>query len=389
MPWWKTDFLSINTNCRSWSALAFIGVSLAAYAVLALSLSGTPQQPPLIQTALPLGLLMLAYGFQFWLKSDSINFSVKLNPAQAIQAVAQTLILVHLAVFSAQVAPHAPRIALQLLWAFNLDILLSLWLYGNARLGFGVLPIVFSFNLFLWFQPQVFWLQFLFLGTAVASKHLFTWQRNGVQVHIFNPSAVGMFLASLYILAVGSSSVLKISLAYYDSRPTIFALIFVVGLMSQSVGRTVPVAAGALIGLCFLDAIGNLLFGVPIMNDWITPSIFVGVTLLITDPATTPRNPIGQFVFGLMYAASIALADQLLCATHQWQYLSKIMGVCFLNCTVRWIDSFESEPYVLTRKALLLQIMAYAAFFGLLRLDTNAPPRSPSVLNEHFNIRCR
>ena len=74
-------------------------------------------------------------------------------------------------------------------------------------LGFGPVPVIFSINLFLWFKPDWFWLQFLMIAVAFAAKEFIRWDKRGRRVHIFNPAAFPLALFSLGLLLTGTSDV--------------------------------------------------------------------------------------------------------------------------------------------------------------------------------------
>ena len=57
----------------------------------------------------------------------------------------------------------------------------------DYTLGFGPFPVIFSINLFLWFKPDWFYLQFLMVATGFAAKALIRWEKDGRPSHIFNP----------------------------------------------------------------------------------------------------------------------------------------------------------------------------------------------------------
>src|SRR5213079_1734540 len=72
-------------------------------------------------------------------------------------------------------------------------------------LGFSVFPVIFSINLFLWFKPDWFYLQFLMIAVAFAAKELIRWEKEGRRVHIFNPSALPLAIFSVVLLLTGTT----------------------------------------------------------------------------------------------------------------------------------------------------------------------------------------
>ena len=75
------------------------------------------------------------------------------------------------------------------LFAYAFDALLAWSRRDTYTLGFGPFPIIFSTNLFLWFKPDWFYLQFLMMAVGFAAKELIRWNKDGRRVHIFNPSS--------------------------------------------------------------------------------------------------------------------------------------------------------------------------------------------------------
>ena len=65
------------------------------------------------------------------------------------------------------------------LFACAFDMLLT-WSRRDAYvLGFGPFPVIFSINLFLWFKPDWFYLQFLMVALGFAAKELIRWDKEG------------------------------------------------------------------------------------------------------------------------------------------------------------------------------------------------------------------
>jgi hypothetical protein len=62
-------------------------------------------------------------------------------------------------------------IAAQLLFAYAFDMLLGWSRRDTYTLGFGPFPVIFSINLFLWFKPDWFYLQFLMVALGLPPKN--------------------------------------------------------------------------------------------------------------------------------------------------------------------------------------------------------------------------
>ena len=93
----------------------------------------------------------------------------------------------------------AHLIAAQLVFAYAFDALLTWSRRDTYTLGFGPFPIIFSTNLFLWFKPDWFYLQFLMVAVGFAAKAFIQWTKDGRRVHIFNPSSFTLGVFSLVL----------------------------------------------------------------------------------------------------------------------------------------------------------------------------------------------
>jgi hypothetical protein len=117
-----------------------------------------------------------------------------------VQACAHISVFLYWGWYFREVYAAAPLILAQLLFAYAFDILLAWSRRRTYTLGFGPFPVIFSTNLFLWFKPDWFYLQFLMIAVGFAAKELITWQKDGRRVHIFNPSSLPLGLFSLGLL---------------------------------------------------------------------------------------------------------------------------------------------------------------------------------------------
>ena len=120
-----------------------------------------------------------------------------------------------------------------------LDMLVCWSRRDKWLLGFGPFPIVLSLNLFLWFRDDWFYLQFLMLATGVLGKEFIKWKRDGRPTHIFNPSALSLFIFSVALIATRSTDMTwGIEIADTLHRPPhIYLEIFFLGLIVQSLFR--------------------------------------------------------------------------------------------------------------------------------------------------------
>jgi hypothetical protein len=234
-----------------------------------------------------------------------------------------------------------PLILAQVAFLYVLDMLVCWSRRDNWILGFGPIPIVFSMNLFLWFRDDWFYLQFVMVAIIVLGKEFLRWKRDGHSTHIFNPSAFALFLTSVVLIATRTTPITwgtQISTTF-NSPPNIYLVIFLLGLIVQglfSVTLVTLSAAGMLfaLNLVYLGSTGMYRF----IDFNIHPAVFLGLHLLVTDPATSPRRNFGKVIFGAGYGVGVFLLYGLLDDHGVPQFYDKLLCVPLLNLTVRALD---------------------------------------------------
>ena len=102
-------------------------------------------------------------------------------------------------------------------------------------LGFGPFPIVFSINLFLWFKPDWFYLQFLMVAVGFLAKEFIRWEKDGRArtSSIPRPSRSASF--SLGLILTGTTGITwgQEIAQTFELPPHIRLCIFLVGLPGQ------------------------------------------------------------------------------------------------------------------------------------------------------------
>ncbi len=203
---------------------------------------------------------------------------------------------------------YAWLLVAQIVFAYAFDMLLSWSRRGSYVLGFGPFPIIFSTNLFLWFRDDWFYLQFILVAVGFLGKEFVRWHRDGRLVHIFNPSGFSLSLFSVALIATGTTHLTwgpeiasTLSLA-----PHIYVFLFGIGLVVMYFFSVTLVAASAAATLFGLSALYQSMTGVPYFLDSEIPSaVFLGLHLLVTDPSTSPRTPLGRLFFGILYGLGV------------------------------------------------------------------------------------
>ena len=179
------------------------------------------------------------------------------------------------------------------------------------------------------------------ISIGVVAKEYVQWKRDGKSAHIFNPSAVGLFLFSVILIATHSTHITwgeDIALNLH-LPPNIYLEIFLLGLVVQALFSVTLVTLSAAAAL----VIGNLIYtrvtGVYMFIDSNIPvSVFIGLHLLVTDPATSPKSKSGKMIFGGLYGASVFGLYGFLSLIGAPRFYDKLLCVPPLNLMVRVLD---------------------------------------------------
>jgi TPR repeat protein len=251
-----------------------------------------------------------------------------------------------------EVYHHIPLIVAQLLFVYALDMLVCWSRRDKWILGFGPFPIVLSTNLFLWFRDDWLILQFALVATGVLCKEFIKWERDGRRTHMFNPSAIALFIFSIGLLVTQNSTLTwGEEIATTLRRPPhIHVEIFVIGLIVQGLFSVTLVTLASAAALYVLNLAYTNYTGVYHFIDSNIPvAVFLGLHLLVTDPATSPRRTTGKTIFGALYGICVFANYGLLEALGAPRFYDKLLCVPLLNLTVRALDRFsaalETRPW--------------------------------------------
>ncbi len=269
------------------------------------------------------------------------GLEVAIRPQHWVQALCQAAVFAYWGWYWRPVYDTAVLPAAQVAFAYGFGMLLA-WSRGAAyRLGFGPVPIIFSINLFLWFRDDWFWLQFLMIGVGFLGKELIRWSRDGRKVHVFNPSAFALELFSLVLIATGTTDLTwgREIASTLTLAPRIYLYLFLVGLVVMHFFAITLVAASAAAVLFALSAVSMAWAGVPYFVDSEIPAaVFLGLHLLVTDPSTSPRTPVGKAIFGALYGVGVFVLYAVLESAGAPTFYDKLLCVPLLNLAVRAID---------------------------------------------------
>lgn len=258
-----------------------------------------------------------------------------------IQACAQITVLLYWGWHVRFVYAFLPLILVQLVFAYGVESLLTWSRRDRWALGLGPFPVILSINLFLWFRLEWFHWQLALIPLGYLAKELVRWKRDGLSVHVFNPSSFPLAVCSLALLLTGASDV-TLGRAIASSQfypPAMYLVIFLAALPGQllfGVARmTMPAVITAyLVSVVHLQVTGTYLF----FDTHIPLPVFLGMHLLFTDPSTSPRSDAGRMVFGVLYGLLVAAFYVVLGASGQPTFYDKLLPVPLLNLMVRGID---------------------------------------------------
>lgn len=273
------------------------------------------------------------------------SFGLAFVPVKAhwVQASVQGVIFCYWAWYVDMVIAEVPLILSQVVFFYVLDALLS-WSRGRTwRLGFGPLPIVISTNLLLWFEHDVYFLQYMMLLCGALAKNFVTWERDGRRTHIFNPSAFGQSFVAIFLIATGTTTALTkgTEIAITFEVPHMLIVIFLMGLIVQHLFQVTLMTFTAVLALVGLNMLYTQFTGLYFfVNANIAAPIFLGVHLLLTDPSTSPRSYIGRALFGALYGCGYFVLYRILDNYDVPLFWDKLLPVPILNLCVPLIDRF-------------------------------------------------
>jgi drug/metabolite transporter superfamily protein YnfA len=273
-----------------------------------------------------------------------LSYDIVPRPVHYVQLSMHTSIYLYWGWYWREVYHYAPLIAAQIVFVYVLDMLVCWWRRDKWVLGFGPFPIVLSTILFLWFKDDWFFLQFLLVATGVLCKEFVTWNREGRRVHIFNPSAIALAVFSLGLIVTHSTHIswaeeVAVTLG---RPPNIYIEIFLVGLVVQALFSVTLVTLSAAAALYVLNLVYTRSTGVFYFVDSNIPAaVFLGLHLLVTDPATSPRKNFGKVIFGAMYGCAVFGLYAVLGWFGVPTFYDKLLCVPPLNLTVRLLDRFS------------------------------------------------
>ena len=283
-----------------------------------------------------------------WSKQKSAGFAWEYVPVRShyIQALVQFSIYVYWGWYWRNVYAEIPLILSQVAYLYIFDALLT-WSRGQTwRMGFGPWPIIFSTNLFVWFHDDWFVCQFLMVALGVVGKQFIRWQRDGKLTHIFNPSAFALTVVSLILLLTGASAItwggpIAVTQAL---PPHPYTEIFLASLLVQYFFSVTLLTFSAAAMIALFSLAYTKITGVYFFFDSNIPiAVFLGLHLLMTDPATTPRRSLGKIIFGGLYGAGVFGTEFILEGFGAPGFYSILLVVTVLNLLTPLLDRWAAQ----------------------------------------------
>ena len=275
-------------------------------------------------------------------RGEDLTLELVLRTPHWMQTLAQGALLVWWGTHVDMVRLWAPMILAQLLLAVAVEGLFALTRRGRYAAGLGVVPVIFSVNLFLWFTGPWFFFQFAMVVLVYAGKEFIRWQLDGRSRHIFNPSALALSVAAVLLIATGSTEItLGIEIAQSQFiPPQMFLVIFLAAVPAQLLFGVAMMTMPAVLTILGFGLLYQSLTGIYFFYDaYIPVSVFLGLHLLFTDPATSPRTDVGRILFGLIYGTGVVTSAALLDAIGAPNFYDKLLPVPILNLLAPRLDS--------------------------------------------------
>jgi hypothetical protein len=295
-------------------------------------------------------LVLLAWSallFGVLRRRHEVTLEIALHPQHYLQACLQGLLILYWGYYWPEVSNAAPLIVAQILFAYGLDSLLS-WTHRRTfALGFGPFPIIFSITLFFWFRDPWFYWQFVMVAIGLGAKEFLRWNRDGRNTHIFNPSSFPLAVAAAGLLLFDATEMtwgfLVAETVFWP--PHIYLVIFLIAMPGQYLFGVAPMTLAAVattfvFSQIYFAATGSYYF----VDSHVPIAVFLGMHLLFTDPATSPRTLVGRLLFGALYGLTTVVLYHLLLSTNNPGFYDKLLQVPLLNLSVILLDRLAARP---------------------------------------------
>ena len=362
---------------------AFVLNACFVAGLLVLSQLSLLQQRPAVRTSIvAAALFLLAWSgllFGVLRRGQKVALEIVLRRQHYLQACQQGAVLLYWGYYWREVYHAAPLIAAQLLFAYGFDSLLAWTRRRTFVLGFGPFPVIFSITLFFWFKDDWFYLQFAMVALGYLAKEFLRWTRDGVNTHIFNPSSFPLAVVSALLLLTNASETTwgfqVANTQFYP--PQMYLAIFLFAMPGQYLFGVTPMTMAAVVTTFVFSAVYYAATGSYYFSDSHVPiAVFLGMHLLFTDPATSPRTELGRIVFGGLYGLTTVLLYSALLRAGMPGFYDKLLPVPLLNLSAKLLDRLGRSPLLqridpsawgralVPRRRHLAYISVWAVAFG-------------------------
>ena len=319
--------------------------------LLVLSQLSVLETRPMVRTSMAgAALFLLAWSgllFGVLRRRQKVVLEVVMRRQHYLQACLQGTLILYWGYYWREVYHAAPLIAAQLLFAYAFDSLLS-WTHRRTfALGFGPFPIIFSITLFFWFKDEWFYLQFGLVALGFLAKEFLRWTRDGINTHIFNPSSFPLAIVSVFLLIFNATEMtwgFQVALTEFYP-PQMYLAIFLIGMPGQYLFGVTPMTMAAIVTTFVCSVIYYAATGIFFFSDSHVPiAVFLGMTLLFTDPATSPRTELGRLLYGVLYGLTTVVLYDLLLRFGMPGFYDKLLQVPLLNLSAKRLDQLARSP---------------------------------------------
>jgi hypothetical protein len=181
----------------------------------------------------------------------------------------------------------------------------------------------------------------------LSAKEFLRWNRDGVNTHIFNPSAFPLVAIGAALLLFDANDMtwgfMVAQTEFYP--PHIYLAIFLLATPGQFLFGVTPMTFAAVTTTFVFSWIWFAVTGSYFFVDSHVPiAVFLGMNLLFTDPATSPRTFVGRIFFGTLYGLTAVLLYALLLGANTPGFYDKLLQLPLLNLSVKLLDRLAQAP---------------------------------------------
>ena len=341
-------------------------------------------------------LLVIFSSLYFYQLKDRINEFVctpVFNKAVLLQVVVQLIIFCYWGIYNPAVYDRFPLIAHQVVFAYFLQFCLAIHYKKKFSISYSNVAAILSTNLFVWFDPKVYFLHLVLIYLALLAKMFITREINGIRTHVFNPSGFVSFLAMIGISLAWFTPGFHIGEYVYAPQIGAFWLwlphfdfvVFVASCLSLWTPNFYLIPISCISFLVGSNILSRFFMGMDFTETLGKGTVLVGITLLVTDPSTAPKTKLGQILYGVAYAVSLAIAFPILAYLRWDQYYKKVVFIWLVNFLAPYFDLCALwieekiiflkwiEVYLTQKRLLLAYIVFFAIALNFVERATNPP----------------